>query len=187
MSRSRRARTGSVFASFLVLVGILTVLGVTFGIGVLTGRHLERAAARANAQPADPGPRGSRPGASGADAASDTGPVLSFYRELTAPIARGTVTPAKADAPEPHRPGPPVAESGSFTVQVAAYTTRAQADALRDRLAVRGIDADVTEVTTAAGVLHRVRVGNYPTRAAAREAAARLETDMKIGAIVAPR
>lgn len=74
-----------------------------------------------------------------------------------------------------------------FTVQVAAYRTRAQADALREKLAARGIEADVTEAATSGGTRYRVRVGSYPTRAAAQAAAARLVRDARVEVFVATR
>src|SRR5262249_14081999 len=55
---------------------------------------------------------------------------------------------------------------GKFTLQVAAYTTRAEADRLADRLKGRGIDARVVGSAN----LFRVRVGRYETRAAATAA-----------------
>ena len=57
-----------------------------------------------------------------------------------------------------------------YTVQVAALNTRAQADELRDKLRERGLDARVV----GAGQLFRVRIGRYPTRAAAAAVASDL-------------
>ena len=54
-----------------------------------------------------------------------------------------------------------------FTVQVAAFPGRAQADQFRDRLIARGFQAR----TVGAGQVFRVRVGRYATRAAANTAA----------------
>ena len=68
---------------------------------------------------------------------------------------------------------------GRFTLQVAAYTTRAEADRLATRLKGRGIDARV--VGTAK--LFRVRVGRYETRAAATAAQRELKAK-KIDAFV---
>ena len=59
-----------------------------------------------------------------------------------------------------------------FTVQVAAYTTRAEADRLAKSLKARGIDARVAGSSR----LFRVRVGRYATRAAATEAAKNLKS-----------
>jgi cell division protein FtsN len=62
--------------------------------------------------------------------------------------------------------------AGGYTVQVAAYATRAPADALAAKLTARGLPARVSG--TAAPF--RVRVGRYPTRAAAESASADLKS-----------
>jgi tetratricopeptide (TPR) repeat protein len=69
--------------------------------------------------------------------------------------------------------------AGRFTLQVAAYTSRADADGLAKRLKKRGLDARVAGTTK----LFRVRVGRYPTRAAAAAAAKELKAK-KIDAFV---
>jgi cell division septation protein DedD len=96
------------------------------------------------------------------------------------PSAAGTPTapPPKAVAPPP-RPAPPAATpvpavapaKGAFTVQVAAYATQAPADALAAKLTARGLPARVWGTSAP----FRVRVGRYPTHAAAESAA----TDLK--------
>ncbi|HXT18065.1 MAG TPA: SPOR domain-containing protein [Gemmatimonadaceae bacterium] len=53
--------------------------------------------------------------------------------------------------------------TAKFTLQVAAYTSRADAEALAKRLKARKLDARVVP----SGKLYRVRIGRYPTRAAA--------------------
>lgn len=52
---------------------------------------------------------------------------------------------------------------GKYTLQIAAYTSKSDAAALVKRLKARGFDARVVDGTK----LYRVRVGHYPTRAAA--------------------
>jgi sporulation related protein/tetratricopeptide repeat protein len=69
---------------------------------------------------------------------------------------------------------------GKFTLQIAAYTTRAEADRLAKRLKDRGVDARV--VGTAK--LFRVRVGRYETRAAAAAAQKELKAKKKIDAFI---
>ena len=68
---------------------------------------------------------------------------------------------------------------GKYTLQIAAYTTRAEADRLAKRLKDRGIDARVVGT----GKLFRVRVGRFSTRAAATAAQKELKTK-KIDAFV---
>ncbi len=192
MSPARRPRGGSRFASFLVLVGTLSILGVTFGSGVIVGRYLKDKATRDAPEPTRHSERGSSRAPAPArvehdPAASDETPALSFYRELTAPIVHEAATPATSKASRAEATSATATSTEAFTVQVAAYASRAQADALRERLGARGLDAEVTEVTTAAGTRYRVRIGSYPTRAEASAAAARIATDTRLGAIVARR
>lgn len=73
------------------------------------------------------------------------------------------------------------ATDGTFTIQVAALPTRADADRLRARLATRGHPARV--VGTSAPF--RVRVGRYATRADAERAATALRRS-KVEAWVVP-
>ena len=68
-----------------------------------------------------------------------------------------------------------------FTVQVASYRMRLQAEALRDSLASAGHDARVVEAE-AHGPVYRVQVGEFPTREAARALAARLTGERSTGA-----
>jgi hypothetical protein len=67
-----------------------------------------------------------------------------------------------------------------FTLQIASYTTRAEADRLAKRLTDRGLDVRVV----AAPKRFRVRIGWYATRTAATAAAKQLKTSKKIDAYV---
>jgi septal ring-binding cell division protein DamX len=68
---------------------------------------------------------------------------------------------------------------GKYTLQVAAYNARADADRLAKKLKGRGFDARVVGTTK----LFRVRIGRYETRAEAAAAAKALKTK-KIDAFV---
>jgi cell division protein FtsN len=67
-----------------------------------------------------------------------------------------------------------VASHARFTIQVAAYRFRPPADALRATLAAAGHDARVVENDAPNGVRFRVQIGDFASRDAARDAAARL-------------
>ena len=194
-SRGRRRRGG-----LLVLIGFLSIIGVTFGVGVYAGRiwmarsvvtpmrvaesETRRAPARRAVMPPPPAT-----------------PQLSFYQELTAPLtapppppkpAKTTPPPLVTTAPIPPaatpalRPGeqadmlaatttPRTAGTTAprFTVQVASYRLRPHAEALRDSLTSAGHDARVVE-GEAHGPVYRVQIGEFPTREAARAVATRL-------------
>ncbi len=92
---------------------------------------------------------------------------------LTVSVGAATASPATTPAATAPPVAPPVASDavGRFTVQVAAYDTRADAAALAARLAARGLDARVE----AGGRLpdtapFRVRIGRYATRTEAATA-----------------
>ena len=58
---------------------------------------------------------------------------------------------------------PSSAGEGGYTVQIAAYNVKSQAQAMVDKLKKRGYDARVS----GASAPFRVRIGRYPTQAQA--------------------
>jgi cell division protein FtsN len=186
---------------------VLVVLALTFGGGLLAGRHLERkAAARVIHDPDAPGDatNGATARARGRTTASDPAlpriqEKLTFYQTLTAPLNSGPpdARPGRASGGNPEvkpvmppapRPAPvtPAVPAGSastpearadtaagYTIQVAAYRTRAQAEALRAKL---GAEAYVAEGVVDSAVAFRVRLGAFSSRAEAE--AARLERSL---------
>lgn len=111
----------------------------------------------------------------------------------TQPAAPATVTPAPPRDTAPSIPtppattpvttpatAPPAAPTGSWSVQVAAFSTRSQASALVERLRARGHQARVDG--TAAPF--RVRVGAHATRAAATAALRELQAAGMEGFVV---
>jgi cell division protein FtsN len=131
--------------------------------------------------------------------------VLTFYRELTAPLTVPTTPPTRAAAkpeaksteleakpketakPRPVETVKAAAPDGAFTVQVGAFKTRAQADALRARLAAGGQQAYVSEIEADGATQYRVRVGSFATREAARDAAVRLASERQLATYVTTR
>lgn len=204
MGRGGRGRRNRI-ASMLFLVGCLGVLGGTFLLGFMAGRFWPRPPSIVVAA------RGSK------DAARPTepAPALTFYQELTAPLAsppppRPTKPPRaekiekpdtalkldaapKAEAaPKPEAPAPvetpkPAPSPGAFTVQVGAYKAREPAEALRARLAATGYDAYVAQVDVPGSVRFRVRVGSFAAREAAQQVADRIGRDRSLSAFVTSR
>jgi cell division protein FtsN len=203
--------------SFLLVLGVLTVLAVSFASGVVAGRHWPRllpslgggVLARAEREEASRG-RGRTPSGRGGltpAPAERPAPVLTFYHELTAPLAAppppakprpdGTERPAKAEteaakaeteAPKPELPGTEPSAERRFTVQVGAFKTREQAEAVRARLAGDGHDdAYVADLEGPPGARFRVRVGTFVTREEARQAAERLAVERQVAAYVTTR
>jgi rare lipoprotein A len=70
----------------------------------------------------------------------------------------------------------PVAPVGDFTVQIGAFTDRANAERLRDRLLAHYQPILIQEDDTPAGHFFRVRVGRLPTPEAAQQLATQLKS-----------
>jgi cell division protein FtsN len=112
--------------------------------------------------------------------ARDTRP--SVPRETTSVSPRPTTAvppPASTPVGTPVTPAP-APPLGRWSVQVAAYSTRASADELVQRLRARGIDARIEDNEFP----YRVRVGRYPTRVAASGALRDLQSKGVEGFIV---
>ena len=144
--------------------------------------------------------------------APEAPPVLTFYQELTAPLTApppatkprsgerssersGRTDLPRAASPRAERPSPfedrPVAERPTserrFTVQVGAFRTPEQAEALRSKVAAAGHDAYVTEVEGSTGARYRVRAGTFVSRDEARQAAERIGAVVKLSTYVTLR
>ena len=201
-----RARSSSRLASLLFGIGCLVVLGLTFALGVAAGRRwphgLPGFSAAADVTAATSKERDRKSEGQGlAKTIAEAPPVLTFYRELTAPLTSPpppTRAAAKPEAkPKEHegkpketvKPPPAAPESVErrFTVQVGAFKARSQADALRARLAAGGQQAYVSEIEADGALQYRVRVGSFATREAAREAAARLASERQLETYVTTR
>jgi cell division protein FtsN len=210
----RQVKKSSGAAGLFVLLGILTILGVTFVAGTYAGRiwatrpHMTAASAPAEREPK------LRGGDVRVPKIVEPAPRLTFYHELTAPLTAPPPPPKPAKSSPPplvaaQRPAmpekseaekaaphtavagagattisnrPPTSPAGlaapaataRFTVQAGAYRVRPPAEALRATLAAAGHDARVVETDAPNGVRFRVQVGDFGSRDAAREAAARL-------------
>jgi cell division protein FtsN len=194
-TRGRQGR-GSRTGTFLVLVGIVGVLTATFVAGVWTGRNWPVLVGNPKSAAAHEPPAAKARLVGELPRPADPLPALTFYNDLKAPLTAPPppVKPAKARPPalkreEPERadlagavrpePAPPSGPQAQtrFTVQVAAYNARPPAEALRTTLAAAGHDARVVEADPGHGVRYRVQVGAFPTREAAREAAAQLAAE----------
>jgi cell division protein FtsN len=209
-----RARSSSRLASLLFGIGCLVVLGVTFAIGVAAGRRwphgLPGFAASADVTAATSKERDRKSEGGGlAKTIAEAPPVLTFYRELTAPLTsppppraaakpeakpkeaeakpKETAKPRSVETVKPTAPPPSEGVEGRFTVQVGAFKVRSQADALRARLAAGGQQAYVSEVEADGAMQYRVRVGSFTTREAAREAATRLASERQLATYVTTR
>ncbi len=204
-------------ASVLVLVGFVVVVGLVFTAGVLAGRHWPRllpSLGNASASRVEPdarrsGERGRAPQPApvlsfyqdlrAPITAADPLPLKPRPRAAR-PEAPNPETPkpepARPQMPEPEparavvaaRPAAgPVLPERRFTIQVAAFKTRPQAEAMRRGLADGGYDAYVSESESQSGARYRVRVGTYPTRDDAQQAAQRLAAERRVPTFITAR
>ncbi len=171
-------------------------------VGFYSGRYWTRASLPAATTDTPPAVASTPPVRRGASAVA-TSPALTFYEELTAPLAAApaprashaqraaasggtrdsvaarpddrTTRSDKRGADAPARRGEPVTAPPRFTVQVAAYSAKTSAEALRNTITASGHEAYIVESEGPPGApRYRVRVGSYPSREAAIAAASRL-------------
>jgi len=208
-ARDRRGGGGPRPGRWIVLaLAGLAILGLTFAVGVLVGRQGGRpVAAAAGPEPAKKATPARRSGLVDAEAERAREPEkLTFYQTLTAPLGpapsfakpgaetkgrasapagpTGTPSPAPAATAEaPRAAADAGAASGAagWSVQVGAFQSRQQADALQQDLRRVGLEAYVTTLGTPDGQTRfRVRVGSFTERAEAQRAADRLRAERSL-------
>jgi cell division protein FtsN len=169
-SRQQKKKSGG---GMLLGIFVGLVIGVLIAFGVVwylnktplpfqdkTGRAEKppEAPRQANGQPAQPEPLPGKPG----DKVGDK-PRFDFYKILP---GNQEATPAPAvPAAAPEAPAA-AAPGDSFYLQAGAFQKAADADNLKAKLALMGVDVDVQQATTPdKGTVYRVRVGPYATPA----------------------
>ena len=83
--------------------------------------------------------------------------------------------PAPAPAPPPAPPPPPAADPLQYFVQAGAFRAVEEAEQMRARLSLMGLQARVSEREQAGRVVYRVRLGPFDRRDDAEKAGERLE------------
>lgn len=204
--RRREPTWGSQTASALILVGFVVVVGGVFLAGVLAGRHWPRLLPSLGGVTA---PRPEPDARRVAQPEPPPAPVLTFYRDLRAPLTPEPLPPRPRPSPlaapepaSPETPRPPARERdplpaaaprpgwperARFTIQVAAFRTLPQAEAMRQALVKAGYNAYVSPSQGPDGARYRVRVGTYPTRDDAQAAARRLAAERRVTTFVTAR
>ena len=108
--------------------------------------------------------------------------------------AKVIVLDAETPAPAPSKPAPtkpaPVAQPAAvdvgFAVQLAAFSSQADANKLRDRARSLGFRAFTETVATDKGDLVRVRLGPVSTRAEAEALQAQARAKLAMAGVVRP-
>jgi cell division protein FtsN len=208
----RRAGNGPSTGQWMMLGGgAVVVLVLTFALGLLVGRQWARpSASAASPSSSEAARRAATPPArrSGiaAETMADRGPEstekLTFYQTLTEPLAAQgappkpepktvaikTPPPAPTAPPAQSKPAPAASAPAAgppWTIQVAAFKNRKQADDLRHQLAASGLEAYVANIAGPDGhARFRVRVGTFRSREEAAAAADRLRGSRSLSTFV---
>ena len=198
------------------LLVVLGALGLSFFLGARAGmsgsREAERnpvaivppqestaasslaspASAQATSSPAaTPGTATPATGSAG----SAPGPIVTqTFEDREAGLPEETAPRSTELKPAESRPsrteiaGPPSAPAkpGGFYVQVLSTSSKAEASRWKDRLAGKKYKASVSSVESKKGKLFRVRVGPYSDKEQAKKVAAKISSEDKRQAWVAP-
>ena len=97
---------------------------------------------------------------------------------VTEPPALVTEPPDSQPEAQPESRPAPVALKGRYLVQVASFSSLANADRLAQQLRAMNLPLVTDEVEVDAGRLHRVRVGAFEDRAEAERTLQRLQNDL---------
>ena len=167
---STNAQYGGTILGFILGLGV--GLGIAFVIAFYLSKNTpqERPGMRAPSLPLTIKPA---PAPAEGETAAPAEPV-DLNKPLQGKTPAPTAAPAAADpigdlvngkksADKPADASPaPVAKSDSiYFLQVGAFTKRADADAQKANLAIQGIQAQLSEVTSDGNTLWRVRLGPY--------------------------
>ena len=160
-SPNNRQDGGTILGMFIgLVVGVIIAAGVVWYLNK-TPLPFQAKGARPAAEKGDesrpaavpvvPEPLPGKPG----DKAQEK-PRFEFYK-----ILPGADAPSPQAAPKPDAATPPPAADALF-LQAGAFQKPADADNLKARLALMGVEASVQQVSLAEkGVMHRVRIGPY--------------------------
>ena len=164
-SGGARGKRGGLFAGLMmgVVLGLVAAAGVAAYLYLLPALRQDNAVAKEKSAPAATPPGttakpGSEPSAPPTLESSNKPPApdYTFYR-----ILQGN---ANDKAPAPVLP------REQYWLQVAALKNPADADKLKAKLTLLGMDVAVQKIDSAGTALHRVRVGPFKTESAAMSA-----------------
>jgi len=102
--------------------------------------------------------------------------------------SRGETIVEKTEAPDTAAARAQAAPAGLWSVQVAAFKTQAQADALQRQLKKAGFDVYVASAPASDGQTnYRVRIGAFKSKLDAQRMADRLRGERSVAAFITPR
>ena len=157
-----RAASGSLLVGILIglVLGLSIALGVAWYINKMPSPFVSRGtpAAKPATQPAaQPAAKSeAKPGEKSGGTTADAKPRFDFYK-----ILPGEQTAAEQQVKAAPK-GPAPAERETFFLQAGAFQNAPDADNLKAKLALVGVEAIIQTATLPdKGVMHRVRVGPY--------------------------
>jgi cell division protein FtsN len=150
-----------------ILIGLLLGLCIALGVALYINKGAnpfvqkqkqpeaaKEAPAQEPARSAAPAEKSGKPGKPGETAAAQTKPRFDFYK-----ILPGT---EEAVTDKEFKRAPPASAKEVYFLQVAAFQNPSDADNMKARLALAGIEAQIQTATLPDGkVWHRVRVGPF--------------------------
>ncbi len=116
----------------------------------------------------------------GADPAALLQPASPGPVQVVTPVTEPVPLVTEAPTPPPEDPSEPVPQvpAGRYLVQVASFSSLANAERLSQQLRTMSLPLVTDEVEVDAGRLHRVRVGAFEDRAEAERVLQRLQKDL---------
>lgn len=173
------SKGGSMLAGILIgmVLGLLIAGGVAWYISKLPSPFVNKGHRHEVADPQEAPvgePQVAPAPATAAPAADDGKPRFEFYKVLTDKQDNAAMPPAAT--PKPAAPQSKAAANQVYFLQAASFSNEADADKLKARLALMGMEASVQSVTIPGkGVWHRVRLGPYQGADAMNKARASLK------------
>ena len=155
--RSRGRRSGSSLLTG-ILIGLVLGLGIALGVAWYINKMPSPFSSRSPTPPRTESPKSPPPETSRAEdrtpKSADAKPRFDFYKILP---GEETEKPAK----DLQKESTPLGKE-AFFLQAGAFQNAPDADNLKARLALLGIEASIeTSTIPEKGVLHRVRIGPY--------------------------
>ncbi len=163
--KSKPAGGGSLLMTGL-LIGLIVGIGVSVGVAIFVKGGVSPFVARdTSASHPEAGPKGDalpiKPATETAEAKAPAKPRFDFYTILPgseSPVTEQEIKQAKAG----DQKSTPKAGSENYYLQVGAFQTEQEADNMKAKLALLGLDTVVQTATVPdKGVWHRVRVGPF--------------------------
>jgi cell division protein FtsN len=162
--RTDRPRGGRRNGSSLlvgILIGLVLGLGVALGVAWYINKMPNPFVSRPTAPPRTDGPKAAPSAAQRSGNATakteEAKPRFDFYK-----ILPGAEEPAPEKQAKDAQKGSTAGGTETFMLQAGAFQNAPDADNLKARLALLGIEATIETTTVPEkGVLHRVRIGPY--------------------------